>query len=79
MFIIDGKPIPIDQVVGNERKIKSGEITYTDVKGDTVTEFLVLASDGEFSCADVDQALLDFGLDGIVNGDNSFSRHFDFR
>ena len=67
-FIIDGKPIPIDRVVGNERNIKSGEITYTDVKGDTVTKLLVLGPDGEFSCDAVDRTLVDFGMAGIEIG-----------
>lgn len=67
-FIIGGKPIPIDRVVGNERNIKSGEITYTDVKGDTVTKLLVLGPDGEFSCDAVDRTLVDFGMAGIEIG-----------
>ena len=36
-FEINGRDVPMDQVVGNERHIRRGTVTYTDTEGNSTT------------------------------------------
>ena len=37
-FVIGGKCVELSEVVGNERRIEYGIVTYTDAKGDSLSE-----------------------------------------
>lgn len=66
-FEINGHEVPMDQVVGNERHIKRGNVTYTDTEGNSTTNWLFLYK-GELSFNSVDRAVDNFTLDGIEPG-----------
>lgn len=63
-FEIDGKDVPMAQVVGNERKIRRGTVTYTDPEGNTSTQGLFLLRN-EISFNSVNHAESEFALEGI--------------
>ena len=63
-FEINGKDIPMDQVVGDERNIKKGTVTYTDAEGNSTMNWLFLYK-GEISFDSVDHAVDNFTLEGI--------------
>jgi len=63
-FEINGHDVPMDQVVGNERHIKNGTVTYTDIEGNTVSYWLFLFK-GEIDFDSVSHAADNFSLDGI--------------
>lgn len=63
-FDIAGKEVPLEQVAGNERKVRRGTVVYTDADGNTVTERLFLLPD-EITCSSVDHAVDDFALEGV--------------
>ncbi|MBR3850448.1 MAG: hypothetical protein IKJ76_00120 [Fibrobacter sp.] len=66
-FEINGHEVPMDQVVGNERHVKRGNVTYTDTEGNSTTNWLFLYK-GEISFNSVDRAVDNFTLDGIEPG-----------
>ena len=66
-FIIGGKPVELSQVVGNERHIEHGIVTYTDSEGNTESETIGLYK-GEITFNRVDYAKDDFALRGIEPG-----------
>ena len=66
-FEINGHEVPMDQVVGNERHVKRGNVTYTDTEGNSTTNWLFLYK-GELSFNSVDRAVDNFTLDGIEPG-----------
>ena len=66
-FEINGKDIPMDQVVGDERNIKKGTVTYTDAEGNSTMNWLFLYK-GEISFDSVDHAVDNFTLEGIEPG-----------
>lgn len=63
-FEIDGKNVPMAQVVGNERKIRRGTVTYTDPEGNTSSQGLFLLRN-EISFNSVNHAESEFALEGI--------------
>ena len=63
-FRIGGKDVDMNDVVGNERHVKRGDVTYTDSEGNTVTHWLFLFR-GEITFSSVDYAAGDFSLEGI--------------
>lgn len=66
-FEINGMDIPMDQVVGDERNIKKGTVTYTDAEGNSTMNWLFLYK-GEISFDSVDHAADNFTLEGIEPG-----------
>ena len=66
-FEINGKDIPMDQVVGDERNIKKGTVTYTDAEGNSTMNWLFLYK-GEISFDSLDHAVDNFTLEGIEPG-----------
>ena len=66
-FCIDGKMVDMGQVVGNERRIENGIVTYTDSEGNTISETLGLYK-GEVTFNQVDYVKDDFALKGIEPG-----------
>ncbi len=66
-FEINGKDIPMDQVVGDERNIKKGTVTYTDAEGNSTMNWLFLYK-GEISFDSVSFAVDNFALEGIEPG-----------
>ena len=66
-FCIDGKEVALSEVVGNERRIERGEVTYIDSEGNSETEYLFLFN-GEITFNSVDYAESDFALKGIEPG-----------
>jgi len=63
-FVIDGKEVSMDEVKGNERKVKEGVVTYTDPDGNSVRQWLFLYK-GEITFNSVDHAESEFALKGI--------------
>ena len=57
----------MDQVVGDERNIKKGTVTYTDAEGNSTMNWLFLYK-GEISFDSVDHAVDNFTLEGIEPG-----------
>lgn len=66
-FVIGGKCVELSEVVGNERRIEYGIVTYTDAKGDSLSEELGLYK-GEVTFSRVDYAKNDFALKGVEPG-----------
>lgn len=66
-FIIGGKSVELSQVVGNERHVEYGVVTYIDTEGNTESETIGLYK-GEVSFNQVDYANDDFALKGIEPG-----------
>ena len=66
-FEINGHEVPMDQVVGNERHVKRGNVTYTDAEGDSTTCWLFLRR-GEITFDSVSFAVDNFALEGIEPG-----------
>ena len=66
-FIIGGKPVELSQVVGNERHIEHGVVTYIDAEGDTESETIGLYK-GEVTFNQVNYAKNEFALKGIEPG-----------
>ena len=66
-FQIDGKNVKMSDVVGNERHIERGMVTYTDSEGNTETEYLFLYK-GEIDFNSVEHAKDQFSLKGIEPG-----------
>lgn len=63
-FRIDGKDVEMGDVVGNERNIEFGIVTYTDSEGNSVKQWLFLHK-GEISFSSVERAESGFMLKGI--------------
>jgi hypothetical protein len=63
-FEIDGKDVPMAQVVGNERRIRRGTVTYTDPERNTSSQGLFLLRN-EISFNSVNHAESEFALEGI--------------
>ena len=63
-FKIGGKMVALAQVVGNERRVEKGYVTYVDSEGNTETQWLFLFG-GEITFGSVDFAKGQFSLDGI--------------
>ena len=66
-FEINGRDVPMDQVVGNERHIRRGAVTYTDTEGNSTTCWLFLRR-GEITFDSVSFAVDSFVLEGIEPG-----------
>jgi len=63
-FEIGGKLVPLADVVGNERFVKQGVVTFTDAKGSTATQWLYLFR-GELMHDAVDHVVSEFAMKGI--------------
>ena len=63
-FRIDGKDIDMSDVVGNERHVERGDVSYTDSEGNSDIQWLFLYK-GEISFDSVDHAADEFSLKGI--------------
>lgn len=63
-FYINGKTVPMDQVVGNERFIKIGIISYVDPEKNITSEIMIPYK-GEITFSCVDHAEANFSLKGI--------------
>lgn len=63
-FRISGKDVDMSDVVGNERHIERGHVTYTDSEGNTDTQWLFLLR-GEITFDSVIHAKDQFSLNGI--------------
>lgn len=63
-FRIDGKDIDMSDVVGNERYVERGDVSYTDSEGNSDIQWLFLYK-GEISFDSVDHAADEFSLKGI--------------
>ena len=63
-FKIGGKMVALSQVVGNERHVEKGYVTYIDSEGNTETHWLFL-SKGEITFNSVTFAKDQFALEGI--------------
>ena len=63
-FRIDGKDVDMSDVVGNERHVERGDVTYTDSEGNSDTQWLFLYK-GEISFDSVDHVADEFSLKGI--------------
>lgn len=63
-FRIDGKDVDMSDVVGNERRIEHGTVTYTDSEGNTEAQWLFLYK-GKITFNSVDHAVDQFSLNGI--------------
>lgn len=66
-FRISGKDVDMNDVVGNERHIERGNVTYTDSEGNTDTQWLFLRR-GEITFDSVIHAKDQFSLNGIEPG-----------
>lgn len=66
-FQIGDKDVALSEVVGNERHVERGEVTYIDSEGNSETEYLFLFN-GEITFNSVDYAESDFALKGIEPG-----------
>ena len=66
-FVIEGVSVELSQVVGNERHVEHGVVTYIDAEGNTEFETIGLYK-GEVSFNQVDYAKDDFALKGIEPG-----------
>ena len=66
-FRIGGRDVDMGDVVGNERHVERGDVTYTDSEGNTTTHWLFLFR-GEITSSSVDYAVNDFSLEGIEPG-----------
>lgn len=63
-FVIGGKLVPFVDVVGNERFIKEGIVTFTDAEGNTSTQWLYLYK-GALMHDAVDHVVDNFAMEGI--------------
>lgn len=63
-FRIAGRDVDMSDVVGNERHVERGNVTYTDSEGNTVTHWLFLYK-GEITFYAVGSAADEFTLEGI--------------
>ncbi len=63
-FRIAGRDVDMSDVVGNERHVERGNVTYTDSEGNTVTHWLFLYK-GEITFYAVGSAADEFILEGI--------------
>lgn len=63
-FRIDGKDIDMSDVVGNERHVERGDVSYADSEGNSDIQWLFLYK-GEISFDSVDHAADEFSLKGI--------------
>ena len=63
-FRIAGRDVDMSDVVGNERHVERGDVTYTDSEGNTVTHWLFLYK-GEITFYAVGSAADEFTLEGI--------------
>ena len=63
-FRIGGKDVDMSDVVGNERHVERGDVTYTDSEGNTDTQWLFLRR-GEITFDSVTHAKDQFSLNGI--------------
>lgn len=63
-FKIGGKMVALSQVVGNERRVEKGYVTYIDSEGNTELQWLFLFG-GEITFGSVNFAKGQFSLDGI--------------
>ena len=63
-FRIAGRDVDMSDVVGNERHVERGDVTYTDSEGNTVTHWLFLYK-GEITFYAVGSAANEFILEGI--------------
>lgn len=66
-FLIGGKMVALPQVIGNERRVEQGYVTYIDSEGNSDTQWLYLFR-GEISFDSVDHAADEFSLKGIEPG-----------
>ena len=66
-FEINGRDVPMDLVVGNERHIRRGTVTYTDAEGNSTTCWLFLRR-GEITFDSVSFAMDSFVQEGIEPG-----------
>lgn len=66
-FRIGGKDVDMSDVVGNERHVERGDVTYTDSEGNTDTQWLFLRR-GEITFDSVIHAKDQFSLNGIEPG-----------
>ena len=66
-FMIGGKMVALSRVVGNERRVERGYVTYIDSEGNSDTQWLFLYK-GELSFDAVDRAADEFSLEGIEPG-----------
>lgn len=66
-FKIGGKMVALSQVVGNERRVEKGYVTYIDSEGNTELQWLFLFG-GEITFGSVDFAKGQFSLEGIEPG-----------
>lgn len=66
-FKIGGKMIALSQVVGNERHVEKGYVTYIDSEGNSDTQWLFLLR-GEITFDSVIHAKDQFSLNGIEPG-----------
>ena len=66
-FRISGKDVDMSDVVGNERHVERGDVTYTDSEGNTDTQWLFLRR-GEITFDSVIHAKDQFSLNGIEPG-----------
>ena len=63
-FLIGGKMVALSRVVGNERRVERGYVTYIDSEGNSDTQWLCLFR-GEITFGAVDCAKDGFSLKGI--------------
>lgn len=63
-FRIDGKNVKMSDVVGNERHVEHGTVTYTDSEGNTASQYLYLY-EGKINFDSVEHAADNFSLEGI--------------
>ena len=63
-FRIAGRDVDMSDVVGNERHVERGDVTYTDSEGNTATHWLFLYK-GEITFYAVGSAADEFTLEGI--------------
>ena len=66
-FRIDGKDVDMSDVIGNERHVERGNVTYIDSEGNTETQWLFLYR-GEITFDSVGRAVDEFSLIGIEPG-----------
>lgn len=66
-FRIEGKDVDMSDVVGNERHVERGDVTYIDSEGNTETQWLFLYR-GEITFDSVGRAVNEFSLIGIEPG-----------
>ena len=66
-FKIGGKMVALSQVVGNERRVEKGYVTYIDSEGNTELQWLFLRR-SEITFDSVSFAVDNFALEGIEPG-----------